>query len=98
MNRRLIQNHFSPTDTNSSSQFKRPEGIYFSSRPHGGNAFTFIHGAAPGKSIFAHCWRPCGEYPCIEDGNSFGHMKLIQAQVKGNNSKSIHPVNPLLHF
>jgi hypothetical protein len=86
----LIQNHF-PTDTTAAANSKTRGFISVAGTPVE-MPFTFIHGAAPGKSILLTAGVHGGEYPCIETAIHLAN-EIDPAQVKGT-ILIIHPVNP----
>lgn len=86
----LIQSHF-PTGTVVNANSKIRGFITVPGTPVE-MPFTFIHGAAPGKSILLTAGVHGGEYPCIETAIQLAN-ELDPAAVKGA-ILIIHPVNP----
>ncbi len=86
----LIQDHF-PKGTTTTTNSKTRGFISVAGTPVE-MPFTFIHGAAPGKSILLTAGVHGGEYPCIETAIQLAN-EIDPAQVKGT-ILIIHPVNP----
>jgi hypothetical protein len=86
----LIQNHF-PTGVSVNHNSKTRGFISVAGTPVE-MPFTFIYGAAPGKSILLTAGVHGGEYPCIETAIQLAN-EIDPAQVKGT-ILIIHPVNP----
>jgi predicted deacylase len=86
----LIQPHV-PSGTTTTSNSKSRGFITVPGTPVE-MPFTFIHGAAPGKSILLTAGVHGGEYPCIETAIQLAN-EIDPAEVKGT-ILIIHPVNP----